>query len=213
MKKRFQIIDESNPLLLASASPRRKRLLKQVGLPYRALATRVDEDGEEGRPERVVRKLALKKAAAAYRIRANGWVLGADTEVVLDRRVLGKPGDRAEAQAMLSGLSGREHRVITGFCLLDPSGEAAHSESVVTRVLFKRLTRQEIRGYVATGEPFGKAGGYAIQGIGAFLVEGIRGSYTNVVGLPVCEVIQALLGAKALRAFPLPGPRRGSRDR
>jgi septum formation protein len=211
MKERFQTIEEANPLVLASASPRRKRLLRQAGLPFRALATRVDEDGEEGSPERVVRKLALKKAAAAYRKKANDWTLGADTEVVLEQKVLGKPGDRSEAENMLTGLSGREHRVITGFCLLDPSGEVAHSESVVTAVRFKRLTRLEIRGYIDTGEPFGKAGGYAIQGIGAFLVEGIRGSYTNVVGLPLCEVIQALLGAKALTAFPIPGAGRRNR--
>lgn len=197
------LISPAFPLILASASPRRKRLLKQVGLPFRALATRVDEDGEAGRPEIVVQRLAEKKAKAAFRRTGNCWVLGADTVVVLGEKVLGKPVGREDAEGMLSVLSGQEHRVITGFCILNPSGEVAHSEAVVTRVRVRRLTREEIRGYVDTGEPFGKAGSYAIQGIGAFLVEGIAGSYTNVVGLPVCAVIQALLGAAALRTFPL----------
>jgi septum formation protein len=151
----------------------------------------------------MVQKLAEKKARAAFGRAGNSWILGADTVVVLDKKVMGKPMDRMHAEAMLAVLSGRGHRVITGFCILAPSGGVAHSEAVITRVRFKRLTRKEIRGYVGTGEPFGKAGGYAIQGIGAFLVEGIIGSYTNVVGLPVSAVIQALLGAAALRNFPL----------
>ncbi|MEW6665940.1 MAG: Maf family protein [Thermodesulfobacteriota bacterium] len=205
MKKRFRYICSKYPLVLASASPRRKRLLKQVGLPFRALSTRVDEDRETGKPQIVVQRLAEKKARAASGRGGDGWILGADTAVVMGEKVLGKPADRMDAAAMLSALSGREHRVITGFCLLDPSGRAVHSEAVITRVRFKWLTREEIQGYVDTGEPFGKAGGYAIQGIGAFLVEGITGSYTNVVGLPVCAVIQALLGVGALRTFPLGG--------
>jgi septum formation protein len=185
-----------------SASPRRKRLLRQVGLPFRALTTRVDEDGERGRPETVVRKLAEKKARAAFKRTGNLWVLGADTEVVMGKKVLGKPLDRRDAEAMLISLSGREHRVITGFCILDPAGETAHAETVVTRVRMKTLTRSEILRYVETGEPFGKAGAYAIQGIGAFLVEGITGSYTNVVGLPLSALIRALTGAGALMTFP-----------
>jgi len=101
-------------------------------------------------------------------------------------------------------LSGREHRVITGFCVLDPLGRIARTEAVETLVRFRSLSRQEVEAYLATGEPFGKAGGYAIQGIGAFMVEGITGSYTNVVGLPLSALIKALLAEGALRAFPLP---------
>jgi septum formation protein len=104
---------------------------------------------------------------------------------------------------MLSLLSGKEHEVITGFCLLNPSGEMAHSEAVTTLVKMKRLDEKEINAYVAIGEPFGKAGSYAIQGIGAFLVESISGSYTNVVGLPVCALIKSLLATGALKNFPL----------
>jgi septum formation protein len=206
MKTRFRYISENHPLILASASSRRKKLLKQARLPFRALATRVVEDGEAGRPETVVRKLAEKKARAAFRKKGNCWVLGADTEVVLGKKILGKPADRTDAEAMLSLLSGREHRVITGFCLLDPSGEVSHTEAVVTRVRIRRLTRKEIRGYADTGEPYGKAGSYAIQGIGAYLVEGITGSYTNVVGLPLSAVIKALLGTSALGTYPLRRP-------
>jgi septum formation protein len=124
--------------------------------------------------------------------------------VVIGERILGKPIDHEEAHFMLSLLSGKEHEVITGFSLLNPSGEMAHSEAVTTRVKMKRLDEKEINAYVATGEPFGKAGSYAIQGIGAFLVKSISGSYTNVVGLPVCALIKSLLAVGALKDFPLP---------
>jgi septum formation protein len=117
--------------------------------------------------------------------------------------VLGKHTDEDEAFAMLRQLSGREHRVITGFCLVASDAKTSYSEAVVTRVTFKRLTKEEIFGYVATGEPFGKAGGYGIQGIGAFLVKEISGSYTNVVGLPLCALVSALLATGALKAFPI----------
>ena len=103
---------------------------------------------------------------------------------------------------MLGLLSGKEHSVITGFCILDPSGSTAHSEEIITRVKMKRLTDEEIDGYTATGEPFGKAGSYAIQGIGAFMVESISGPYTNVVGLPLCALVKALIACGALKKFP-----------
>ncbi len=108
---------------------------------------------------------------------------------------------------MLRLLRGVEHSVVTGFCILDPSGKIAHSEAVSTLVRFKRLRQEEIDAYISTGEPFGKAGSYAIQGVGAFMVESISGSYTNVVGLPVCAVIKALISTGALKAFPLPSAR------
>jgi septum formation protein len=147
--------------------------------------------------------LAEKKARALLGMSRGNWVLGADTMVVLDPFVLGKPENEEEARAMLLRLSGREHEVVTGFCLLDPAGQRAHSEAVVTRVTMKALSEEEIRGYVASGEPFGKAGSYAIQGLGSFMVERISGSYTNVVGLPLCALVKALLAAGALRRFPL----------
>ncbi|MBN1102940.1 MAG: septum formation protein Maf [Deltaproteobacteria bacterium] len=195
-----------NPLILASASPRRKRLLEQVGLPIRVLPSDIDENQTDfSDPEATVRLLAHQKALAVSDSAEEHWILGADTTVVLGRTKLGKPADKIEARSMLTRLSGKEHRVITGFCILFPdSSQRPHRQAVTTRVKVKDLRPAEIEAYIETGEPFGKAGSYAIQGIGAFLVESISGSYTNVVGLPVCAVIKALLALGALRCFPLP---------
>ena len=198
-----RLITKDSPLVLASASPRRKRLLRQIGIPFRTLSSRVKEDLLSRDPLMNARLLAEAKAQAVVQKCAGNWILGADTIVVLNRAVLGKPSDEDEAFSMLRQLSGKEHRVITGFCLVAPDSKKAHSEAVVTRVTFKALTRREILGYVATGEPFGKAGSYGIQGIGAFLVKGITGSYTNVVGLPLCALVNALLSTGALKAFPI----------
>jgi septum formation protein len=197
-------ISKDSPLVLASASPRRKQLLRQIGIPFRTMTSRVSEDSLSRDPLMNARLLAEAKAHAVIeRCRGSCWILGADTIVVLDRKVLGKPADEDEAFSMLGQLSGRQHRVITGFCLVAPDSKKAHSEAVVTKVTFKVLTKREILGYVATGEPFGKAGSYGIQGIGAFLVKGITGSYTNVVGLPLCALVNALLATGALKEFPI----------
>lgn len=136
-------------------------------------------------------KLAEEKARAVRFNSGNHWILGADTIVVLGDTVLGKPQDGEDVRGMLELLSGKEHRVITGFCVLDPSGQRSRLESVATRVFMKPLSEGEISAYIATGEPFGKAGSYAIQGIGAFMIREIKGSYTNVVGLPVCALIRS----------------------
>ncbi len=195
-------IDEAHPLILASASPRRKRLLAQMGLPYRVVASRVREEDNGESPENLCRNLAVLKAREVYGREKASWVLGADTIVVVAGRVLGKPESHEDAQGMLSLLSGKAHEVITGFCLLNPLGRIARSESTTTAVRFKSLTEEEIAGYIQTGEPFGKAGAYAIQGVGAFMVESISGSYTNVVGLPMCALVKALLQYGALKSFP-----------
>lgn len=200
----FQTISRENPLILASNSPRRKRLLQQIGLPFRSLPSDVDENQAPGEPPVKAVLLAEKKAKAVYSQSKESWILGADTMVVVGGRILGKPRDHEDIHSMLSRLSGQEHEVITGFCLLNPSGGMAHSEAITTLVKMKRLGEEEINAYVATGEPFGKAGGYAIQGVGAFMVESISGSYTNVVGLPVCALIKSLLALGALKDFPLP---------
>ena len=200
----FPIISNDNPLYLASASVRRERLLKQLRLPFRSLPGKIKEDLGGDEPSFGTLRLAEKKARSILPLPRPGWVLGADTVVVLDRAILVKPEGYDEAFSMLSLLSGREHRVITGFCVLDPLGRIARTESVETLVKFRGLSSQEVKAYIATGEPYGKAGGYAIQGIGAFMVEGITGSYTNVVGLPLSALIKALLAEGALRAFPLP---------
>ena len=199
----FQPISKENPLVLASRSPRRRRLLQQIGLPFRSLPSHVEENQTLGEPAVKAVLLAEKKARAAYAKSHDGWILGADTMVVIGERILGKPTDHEEAHFMLSLLSGKEHEVITGFSLLNSSGDMAHSEAITTLVRMKRLDEKEINAYVATGEPFGKAGSYAIQGVGAFLVESISGSYTNVVGLPVCALIKSLLATGALKNFPL----------
>lgn len=197
-------ISRQNPLTLASASPRRKQLLEQIGLPFKIAPSVAEESRFPAEPEALVQRLASEKAREVYSRLSERWTLGADTLVVIDREVLGKPVDAGDAVRMIGRLSGKDHRVITGFCLLRPDGRTVHSEAVTTVVRFKPLSDGEIRGYAATGEPMGKAGGYAIQGVGAFLVAGIVGSYTNVVGLPVCAVVNALLAVGALETFPLP---------
>jgi len=200
----FSAISTQYPLILASASPRRKRLLTQIGLPFRSVTSQVTEDDKTVDPTRASLFLAEKKARQVYSSTRDSWVLGADTVVSIDSDILGKPKDKEEARRMLFLLSGKEHRVITGFCILNPSGKPAYSEAITTTVRIKKLTEQEIDAYIATGEPYGKAGSYAIQGIGAFMVESISGSYTNVVGLPLCALIKALILVGALDCFPLP---------
>jgi len=195
-------ISKDFPLVLASASPRRKQLLRQIGIPFRTITSRVNEDPLSRDPLVNARLLAEAKAHAVIEKCEDRWILGADTVVALGRTDLGKPSDEDEAISMLRRLSGREHRVITGFCLVAPDSKRVYSEAVVTRVTFKALTQKEIVGYITTGEPFGKAGSYGIQGVGAFLVERISGSYTNVVGLPLCALVNALLATGALKEFP-----------
>ncbi|MGD8386158.1 MAG: Maf family protein [Desulfobacteraceae bacterium] len=201
------------PLILASASPRRKRLLEQAGLPFLTLPAHIPESMDGDDPDTEACNLSRKKARAVLSDRSGSWILGADTVVVLGTTILGKPVDHGDALSMLERLSGREHRVVTGFCILSPAGAEVHTEAVSTSVRFKRLDREEMEGYVNSGEPFGKAGSYAIQGIGAFLVESIEGSYTNVVGLPLCAVIKALLAVGALERFPVPLPSAGDESR
>jgi septum formation protein len=200
----FQTISEDYHLILASESSRRKSLLRQVNLPFHAVPSHIEEKYVMGKPSTKASRLAEKKARAVHSGFKNSWILGADTAVVIRGKILGKPRDHHDAESMLSLLKGKEHEVITGFCLLNPAGNVAGAKAITTLVRMRWLTENEINAYVATGEPFGKAGSYAIQGIGAFMVESISGSYTNVVGLPVCAVIESLLAAGALKDFPLP---------
>ena len=182
-------------IILASNSPRRRELLAQIGIrDFQILSPDVDETVEPGlSPARMVETLSLRKAqAAAGRAGAEDLILAADTVVALDGRVLGKPRDQEEAFAMLSALSGREHRVYTGVTVL--GGGQAATEHEETAVAFRALSPEEIRDYIATGEPMDKAGAYGIQGVGALLVQGIRGDYCNVVGLPVFRLGRMLSG-------------------
>ena len=196
-------INKNNPLVLASVSERRKAILKQIGIPFEAVGSMVEETlDKEMQPTDIACQMAIRKAESVQHIYKNRWILGADTIVVMDKRIFGKPKDSRECHDMLFCLGGKNHRVITGFCIFHPGGKQVHLEAVMTKVKVKEISEIEINAYIKTGEPFGKAGGYAIQGIGSFMVEYINGSYTNVVGLPVCEVISALIKCGGLRNFP-----------
>jgi septum formation protein len=203
------MIDPARPLLLASASPRRREILATLGLPLIVAPAVVDETplANEAPLAYLERVAEAKLAAAALLPEAAraAAILVADTTVILDDRPLGKPADEAEARAMLRALSGREHRVSTCFAISAASDPARllHRETVTTRVVFTALDEDEIAAYAATGEGLDKAGAYAIQGIGSFAVARIEGSYTNVVGLPACEVVLALRKTGLLRRFPL----------
>ena len=188
-----------NRLILASRSPRRSELLKQLGFDFDIIPSRVEErsDYPETPREQVIR-LAEAKAADVEGQYPGRWVVAADTVVFVDGTVLGKPKDPQEALDMLNRLSGREHSVLSGFAVRNFEKNKGAHQAVQTAVKMKPLTSAEMRWYVNTGEPFDKAGGYAIQGMGAFMIESIRGSYTNVVGLPLCELIQALNGLGAI---------------
>ena len=180
-------------LILASASPRRQQLLGWLGVEYVIEPARVDEEARPGESAAaLVGRLGRSKAEAVGRRRPGDWVIAADTIVEIDDALLGKPVDAAEARAMLARLAGREHRVFTGFALIGPGGTLAAEQVVTTRVRFRPLSPTAIASYVASGEPEGKAGGYAIQGHGAGLIASIEGSFTNVIGLPLVEVGRAL---------------------
>ncbi|MDJ0666031.1 MAG: Maf family protein [Desulfobacterales bacterium] len=181
-------------LILASQSPRRKYLLEQAGLTFRVIPSRIDESKRPlSPPGDYVQSLAIAKAEDVARSNPDSWVLGADTIVAVDGRMLGKPKSAQEAHIMLRRLSGKTHQVFTGFCICRQRTARQLADTVRTEVTVKTLTDQEINWYISTGEPFDKAGAYAIQGLGTFLVRRINGSYTNVVGLPVCEVVEILI--------------------
>lgn len=183
----------SRALVLASASPRRAQLLTQVGLKFEIKTKATDENIQASSPCELVEKLAQKKARAIAAELDEPIVLGADTVVAVDGKIFGKPQNREEAFSMLSALSGRMHEVITGFCLIDTKNPAEdYVQSVVTLVYFRSLSAEEINNYLDTNEYKDKAGAYAIQGIGAQLVEKIDGCFYNVVGLPLTEVVCAL---------------------
>jgi septum formation protein len=189
-------------IILASASPRRAALLRQVGLPFRILPSRLNEEGgaaEIGResPEAHAGRLARAKAEDVAARVGRGLVIGADTLVVSEGIILGKPRDAAEARDMLLRLASRTHQVITGIAVVEAETGRAEVEAAATAVTLRDFAAAEAAAYVATGEPLDKAGAYAIQGRGALLVERIEGDYSNVVGLPLPTL------AKLLRGFGL----------
>ena len=187
------MVNSSNDpvLILASKSPRRRYLLKQAGLSFSVIPSSIDETSVPvSSPETYVKALSEAKAENVSIKFPEKWVIGADTIVLKDDAILGKPDSKAQARAMLKQLSGQTHQVLTGYAICCKTKNRKYSETVKTQVLFKNLTDKEIEWYINTKEPFDKAGAYAIQGLGTFLVKSINGSYTNVVGLPVCEVIE-----------------------
>jgi len=179
-----------NRLILASASPRRKELLSQVGVGFEVMPSEVDESNVElkGAPGEKAAELALLKAWDVAGKVGKGLVLGADTIVVLDDEIFGKPQSKEDAFRMLAGLSGRSHLVITGIALVNTENGLYRSAYETTVVEFAELDAEEIQAYINTGEPEGKAGAYAVQGIGALLVKKIDGCYSNVVGLPLMKL-------------------------
>lgn len=179
-------------LLLASASPRRKTLLQQLGVEFVVVPANIDENSRFGEdPVDYVRRMAREKARAVQAYRQSGAaVLAADTSVVLDDDILGKPRDHFHALGMLARLSGRTHQVMTAVSIGSAIGEEVIL--VETEVTFMSLSREVCERYLASGEAWGKAGGYAIQGLGGALVDSLRGSYSNVVGLPLAETWQLL---------------------
>lgn len=189
----------SPEIVLASASPRRAELLESAGITFRVAASEINESplpGEE--PINHVLRLAEGKARAVADGQPGRFFIGADTIVLAAGEIMGKPRDATDAARMLRKLAGTAHQVITGYAVLDRSTGSCRSAAVSTRVIFKELAEAEIAAYIATGCPFDKAGAYAIQGGAAYMVRGIEGSYTNVVGLPLCEVVETLQSLGAL---------------
>lgn len=215
--KGVAVDEQSREIILASSSPRRLDLLRSLGLSFAVMPSHIDEEVEHaGGPDALVVDLALAKARAVAKLissgasqitasvrpdgraagnsdaRGNCLVLGADTVVVLDGEVLGKPSSESDACAMLARLSGRAHDVYTGVALLDLASGTEQCCQVVSRVTFRKMQTAEIEAYVSTGEPMDKAGAYALQGTGSAFVERIDGCFTNVIGLPIPHVVQLL---------------------
>ena len=211
-------------LLLASASPRRRFLLRLLGVRFAVRSSGAAERPRSGEPPRIlVRRLALAKARAVAARHPRAWVLGADTVVCMGRRILGRPSDRREADGMLRLLSGRTHRVWTGMAIVAPGRGPARQADACTRVSVAALSRAERLAYLDAGEWRGKAGAYAVQGRFAAYVRGLDGEYTNVVGLPL-ERLRRLLRAAGFPGEPggpgasapsmlAPSRRRSTRDR
>lgn len=194
-------------IILASSSPRRKELLESVGIKFEIVSPTAEETmaGNED-PENFALRVSVDKASSVSKRLDEGCVvIGADTVVVVDGEILGKPSDEDEAATMLNKISGREHSVLTAFSILGPPVQILHSEIVATRVRVKPLAAHEIEGYIKTREPMDKAGAYGIQGIGSFMVKEIEGSYTNVVGLPLAELLQAFRNLGIFELFSADG--------
>jgi len=192
---------DNNKIILASKSPRRKYLLEQAGLNFSVIVSNIDESqfSLDLLPSDYVKKISMAKAQNIGDKYPDKWILAADTIVYINGKILGKPSSKKHASEMLNQLQNTVHQVVTGYTILNINNDINITENVITDVFFKKLTDKEIKWYLQTNEPYDKAGSYAIQGLGTFLVKSIKGSYTNVVGLPVCEVIEALINTGAIK--------------
>jgi len=189
----------SGRFILASASPRRIDLLSLLGLRFEIMPDHVDETFFKGEtPREHVLRLSVAKTANAYVNHPDAWVMGADTIVIINGEVLGKPKTPGEAREMLGKLSGQVHTVYTGFTIVRKSSDIIISNAVESSVKFREIPEDEMAWYVGSEEPYDKAGGYAVQGMGAFFIKEIHGSYTNVMGLPLCEVVDVLKSVGAI---------------
>ncbi|MGI9535192.1 MAG: Maf family protein [Thermodesulfobacteriota bacterium] len=193
----------NNKLILASSSPRRKMLLKNIGIEFEVVVPEYEEEKitNESPEEYVLKNSGLKALSVSDHLSDCYFALSADTVVVKNGYVLGKPVNEADAERMLKLLSGTTHKVITGFTIIDSDKQPLHTEAVTTLVDVKKLADWEIEGYIKTREPMDKAGAYGIQGIGSFMIEKIEGSYTNVVGLPVSQVVYTLNNLNIIKLF------------
>jgi len=180
-------------IILASASPRRKEIFKKTGLKFKVDESTCEEKTDPGlKPHELAKFLSRAKAKDVARRYSNALVIAADTIVISGRKIFGKPGGEQQAREMLKTLSGKAHSVITGFTIIDTAGKKELSSSVETKVYVKRLGAHEIEAYIRSGEPFGKAGAYGIQGLGAVIVKKIEGDFFNVMGLPLNALSESL---------------------
>jgi septum formation protein len=193
-------IISNKSFILASASPRRQEILQSVGLNFKTIPAHVNEDYLDGEsPRQHVKRLSYDKAVTIAGKYRNAWVLGADTIVVIDGTILGKPKNKHQAKHMLEKLSGREHKVFTGFTIAHMESSISKTRVIQSTVRFKTISPEEMKWYIHCDEPYDKAGGYAIQGKGAYFIRSIRGSYTNVIGLPLSEVLETLIQFQAIK--------------
>jgi septum formation protein len=194
----FQV-KEGDSIILASESTRRVDMLRTLGISFSIIPPNIDERRKKDElPKDFVLRVSYEKAHKIGNLFPDKWVIGADTVVVLKGKILGKPKNDSDAFNMLKMLSGKWHRVITGYCVLNISRNITYRDAVETRVYVRGLSDDEIKRYIKTSEPFDKAGSYAVQGKGGYMVKEIKGSYANVVGLPICEVAEALLSLGVL---------------
>ena len=187
-------INDKNALVLASESTRRVDILRTLGVSFSIMPPGIDEHRRPSEsPKEYVLRIAYEKARKVGDLFPDKWIIGADTVVVHKGKVLGKPKTDEDAFAMLKRLRANWHKVYTGYCILNASKQIVYQDVAETKVFIKDLTDDEIAKYVGTSEPFDKAGSYAVQGKGGYMVKEIKGSYTNVVGLPICEITEVLL--------------------